>query len=216
MDHSDKFAEKEPEVKEYIRSLSRSDIFYDLGACSGYFSIYASQYVKKVFSFEPEPENYLLCKNRCNGFDNIKTFNIAITDGSQNQVEMRVGQDFPGGHHKTIITDTYCGQEEIVKQGYKKIIVEASSLDNFIINNNIPAPTSMKIDIDGSEYDFLIGAKTTLKAVNSLMIEINYESQYYDKIIKLLTGYDFTLYKHFPLKQTGCDGLYNCWYTKCG
>ena len=216
MNHSVRLAKMEQEVEEYIESLNKDDIFYDIGSCSGYFAIYASNFVKSVYAFEPEPKNYSLSQQNCRYKSNIEVFNLAISDGSKNQVEMRVGQDYGGGHHKTLVTERYCGKENIISENYKKIIVRTDSLDNIVFNKMAPPPTTMKIDVDGSEYDLLLGASETLKNVNSMMIEINYRSPYYNKILTLLENNNFKLHKEFKLKQQNCEGLHNCWYTKCG
>ena len=58
---------------------------------------------------------------------------------------------------------------------YIKYKVPTSTLDTFVKKNNIKSIDILKVDIEGSEYEFLKGAKNTLKKnkVKIILIEIN-------------------------------------------
>lgn len=65
--------------------LRQGDIFVDVGANIGYFSIIAASAVGpqgRVHSFEPDPENFELLKlnGRLNGLNNITFHNLALAD----------------------------------------------------------------------------------------------------------------------------------------
>ncbi len=76
----------EPHVTAVIRRiLQEGDVFLDLGANIGYFSMLASSIVKengKVIAFEPNPQNLQLIfeSKIVNGFPNLKVCPFAVSD----------------------------------------------------------------------------------------------------------------------------------------
>ena len=183
--------EAEPEVSEYIKSLPKNSIYYDLGACVGGFALQALHNGLEVIAFEVESQNYnKLVENYQDNLDKwpknhkFKSFQIGIAD-KECEVDLRIGQSGPGGHHRTLDLSTYCASEDII--GDYKEKVKADSLDNIIKKNNLPQPNYIKVDIDGSEYAFVIGAKKTLKKTRSIIIELYKDNKYYNMIIAELT-----------------------------
>jgi len=84
---------------------------------------------------------------------------------------------------------------------YIKYKVPTSKLDTFVKKNNIKLIDILKVDIDGSEYEFLKGARNTLKKnkVKVILIEINDTKNNYKKkekkIINFLKKKNFTFLK---------------------
>src|SRR5262249_26040382 len=56
---------KEPDTIQWINSFESSDVFWDVGANVGVFSLYAARrHGMHVLAFEPSADNYMvLCKN---------------------------------------------------------------------------------------------------------------------------------------------------------
>ena len=91
-------------------------------------------------------------------------------------------------------------------KNYVKYRVPTSTLDTFIKKKRIKSIDLLKVDIDGSEYEFLQGAKITLKEnkIKVILIEINDKKKNYKKkekkIINFLKKRNFTfLKKHMNL-----------------
>ncbi len=93
---------------------------------------------------------------------------------------------------------------KILFQGSKDFIkyqVSTSTLDNFIKKNEIQSIDVLKVDIEGSEYELLKGAKTTLKnnKVKIILVEIIGKKNLYDKkekkILNFLKKRNYTLVK---------------------
>ena len=84
---------------------------------------------------------------------------------------------------------------------YIKYKVSTCTLDTFVKKNNIRSIDILKVDIDGSEYDFLKGAKNTLKKnkVKVILIEVNDKKINYEKkekkVISFLNKRNFFLIK---------------------
>jgi len=54
----------------------------------------------------------------------------------------------------------------------RSIKVKTDTLDNICFQNNF-LPNFIKIDVEGAEYDVLLGASHILKGVDAIMIEIS-------------------------------------------
>ena len=82
---------------------------------------------------------------------------------------------------------------------YIKYKVKTITLDSFVKKNKIKSIDILKVDIDGSEYNFLKGANVTLarNKVKVILIEINDKKNSYNKkernIIKFFNGKNYTL-----------------------
>ena len=142
-------------IKALIGELSKGDIFIDVGAWIGPYSMIAAELVGKqghVYAIEPDPvARKILRRNiHLNKFNNVSISPIAIADidgeikiGSYNSKQF-------GSSATTINPGAMKG--ECVK------IVESKTLSNFIKSNNIH-PNLIKIDIEGGEYKLFKGAR---------------------------------------------------------
>ena len=130
----------------------------DLGAHIGIYSLLAAQLVGnegKVYSFEPEPSNYaLLLKNiTANGYDNIiRGINKAITD-KPGSVSFFLGENSSG------VGSIYAAPGT----GTDNILVETTTLDDFIESEGWPSIHLIKMDVEGAEIEALKGAEDILK-----------------------------------------------------
>ena len=86
-------------------------------------------------------------------------------------------------------------------KNYVKYRVPTLTLDTFVKKKRIKSIDLLKVDIDGSEYEFLQGAKVTLKEnkIKVILIEINDKKKNYKKkekkIINFLKKRNFTFLK---------------------
>jgi len=207
-------------VKEYVESIPKFSNFYDLGACVGTYSILAFSKEINTFCFEVDKVNYdALVENIDNyvidnldkeNYSDLDSFNIGISD-KEGEIELRIGQPEIGGHHKTLNLDSFCGHPN-AKEHNKIVKVQVDSLDNLIKKHQLPNPDHIKVDIDGSEYAFILGAKESLSKAKSIIIELYDQSEYFNKIVEILEkDHMFKLYK------TGIDlepGLRDYWFKK--
>src|SRR5512137_3131814 len=79
---ADTFWTKEPETVAWIASFNSGDVFMDIGANVGIYSLYAAALDRNriIYALEPDIPNYLRLRlNRAtNRFHNIKIFNLAL------------------------------------------------------------------------------------------------------------------------------------------
>ena len=171
------FKKKEPEVRHYINEYTGGDdVFFDIGANIGVFSIYAAKRHPSlsVYSFEPEFSNLNTLKNNIesNGLSSrIKIYSTAI--GNFVGMSSLHLQDLTAGsaahtESKEPISYTDEGYPVICSVG-----VISTTVD-YICDQLGVVPNSMKIDTDGNEGKILDGAKKTLsnKLFRSLIIEV--------------------------------------------
>lgn len=203
--------EAEPEVTEFIESLPNGSVIYDLGACVGGFSMIALVQGLKVVAFEVDNanyggllKNYELNRTKFNPNHYFKSIQIGVAD-HKGKLMLRVGQPEIGGHHKTLAVKDYCASEYIIGGNFGE--VDVNTLDNLIKEYNLPFPEYLKVDIDGSEYAFIQGAKDTLSKIKSMIIELTTENEYYPKIVQDLN--DLGLYEVNRGKIIDAGGLCN-------
>ena len=145
----------EQELAELLSHYIRKDnVFYDLGAHWGYFTILASKFVGtkgKVYAFEPMPQNFLRLEQniRINNVKNIAPLNVAVSD-KKRTIKFSNSED--------TFANTYINTNE-----ENFVEVKAISLDQFTLEKSVLPPHFIKIDVEGAEIDVLIGAERLIK-----------------------------------------------------
>jgi FkbM family methyltransferase len=192
------FYRPEKKIEPEITDLRKGESFVDVGANIGYYTLrMASVCAQKgdyptstIISIEPDPENYrALCQNiACNGFTNIITINKAAWD-SRGFQEMRV----PAAG-KRILTDypSICFEYEGTAKSFKKLVVEADTLDNMLNENNVHNIGILKMDIEGAEVHALKGAKDTAEKVRKIVVEVHGNANK-EKVKSILINYGFNI-----------------------
>lgn len=175
---------KEPCTIEWINSFDEKDIFWDVGANIGIYSIYAAIIVGcKVRSFEPECFNYMsLTKNiKYNKLENlIQGYSVSIDDKSSvGYLGINNFETASSGH---IINR----DKPKFKQGC--LIFSIDDLVKF----GIEEPTHIKIDIDGLDHKVINGAQKTLKSVKSVLIELDTSNENHMNVLNIMTDLGFT------------------------
>jgi len=154
-------------LKELIKD--KNICFYDIGANTGYYGILAGYLGKgkiKCYSFEPIKEYYDCLQdsihlNRLE--DIIKVFNVALSDknGEEGLYLAGSGSSF--------------NKNFIGKNNIQKRIVEIKKLDDVVQYENLEKPDFVKIDVEGHEYNVLLGGKRVIRQfLPILFVEIIY------------------------------------------
>ena len=186
---------EEKDLCNWIETFSEDDIFYDIGSNVGMFSIYAASRNIKTYSFEPHPANlnvllYNLHLNKvCK-----KIIVLPIALNADNEISNIQFRDLTAGVAKNNITNKNIGNE----LNFNLITFNLNELSKL---SNFEKPTKVKIDVDGLEYQILMGGSNILFEANEIMIEIydngNIKHKQYEKIISMLKKNNFIYSKKF-------------------
>ena len=149
------------EVKgwNFFREDTGQEVVIDIGANIGSFSIYAAHNRAKVYAVEPEPNNYEALVN-----------NIELNNMQEKITPVKLGiSDYNG----TAIISNEGGGATIL-DGKSGASIKVITLDKFIKDNNITSVGVLKIDVEGSEQEIILGAsKETLNICKYITIEFD-------------------------------------------
>jgi FkbM family methyltransferase len=172
------FNTKEPEMLDWIDQYCRpGDIFFDIGANIGLYSVYAALRHPgiRVFAFEPEFANLHLLRDNvvANSLqDRITIYSLGL--GSQTTLSQLHVQDLTPGaalHTESLepLYRTASGGRVILREG-----ISVYTLDEFCQMTQV-YPHTIKLDVDGTETSVLQGALRTLQSptLRSLIAEIS-------------------------------------------
>lgn len=172
------------EIKEFLlvkALLKHADIFIDVGANNGLYTLLACSFGKKVIAFEPMPINLMyLYKNILdnNYGDNVEVYPVALD--SETKIK-RVYGNFSWASLK-----------------YKQIDsskIPAIRFDTLDMTRFAGKRIVIKIDVEGMEMPVLQGMLHFLKMQPSSKWLIEITENEVDEIIKLFQMYDY-VYKH--------------------
>lgn len=142
------------ETAAITSALKRCDLFVDIGANLGYYTLIARQHAKPVIAFEPQPQN-LQCLYRnliANGWQNgVEVFPVALA-----AVPGLLTLYGASGPSASLVKD-WAGYSSNFQQ-----IVPVTTLDHVLAGRFAGQRLLVKIDVEGAEYGVLNGAMATL------------------------------------------------------
>ncbi|MBT5400623.1 FkbM family methyltransferase [bacterium] len=185
---------KEPETIAWINSFNKKDIFWDIGANVGVYSLYAAKRGINVTAFEPSPVNYYLLNKNIEINDissHVKAFCLALSDSNSMDV-LHMKNTIPGGNGSSFSSNIdSCGKQfsAFFEQG-----MIGMSADEIVEKYNIKFPNHIKIDVDGIEEMIISGMDETLKDSRLLSVSIEMDPlrpEYFQRMINKMQSYDF-------------------------
>jgi FkbM family methyltransferase len=192
------FFTKEPETLRWIDSFSSGDVFWDIGANIGCYSLYAAIMSGiSVYAFEPSPANlYLLTMNA-----NVNDFNdrVIIYPFALSSVADVIQLDCR--------TSSGSGDNQALKNSRGTQLACPTYTVDYLVSNGVAAfPNHIKVDVDGLELLILRGASHVLKShrLRSVMVEVDEaEVEKTAEIVKLMTasGFAHPITRHSPYHE---------------
>ena len=217
---ADNFFTKEPETIEWIDKFDNANknIFWDIGANVGLFSIYAA--VKhtnlNIVSFEPSTSNLrILSRNISinNLEERIKINQFPLSNVKNKYLLFKEDKFIEGvAMHTWGENYNFEGKTFNSKNKYK---IFGTSINYLLDNKILDVPNYIKIDVDGIEHLILEGASSYLKniKIKSLSIELNENFEKQTKtVFKIMKENDFYL-KH-KKKNEEYEGYLNIKLSK--
>lgn len=206
---------RETEVLDFIDEIHPGEVLYDLGACEGRFALYAAMRGVRCYAFEPEALNFRALKENqaLNGaLAQSNLFPLQYAVGASDGLSViRIAQPWAGGHHRVVAEGR---RVDLELDFTDKQTVEVVSLDSFIQKNSFPSPQYLKVDVDGSELQFMKGAQNTLKSENlkGVMFELQTADSDYVQIVELLSVYGLIEVNRHEIEPD----LFNVWFKRYG
>lgn len=151
----------------------------DIGAHCGSWAVGYAKHFKRVWAFEPNPNNYRYLEHNAGKIDNIRIHNVALGAMSA-EVQMNPGKDNSGQWHMSR------------KRGVPATV---KTLDSIYFDEDIDL---IKMDAEGFEFDVLLGAVGTIRMhqpvicleKNGLGLRYGIDDKVIDQLLKRL-GYEF-------------------------
>jgi len=161
----------EPEwalIKFLIKNLKENDVFYDIGANYGFYTMLAEELIKngEIHAFEPLPGVFKYLYGNIDGkgkSSKIFINQLALVDKIGRYPIYDASISMHSGASSMLI-------ESLVERGknFEVMDVECDTIDNYILKNK--PPTILKIDVEGGEALVIKGAVNFLRSSNPLII----------------------------------------------
>lgn len=158
----------EEAVLDYLQThLCDKDIFFDVGANAGFYTLLGAHKGAKTYAFEPFPSTFQLLQENVKGKD-VQLFPYAVSDSSG---------------ERGMVAGANPGLNKVSDGGAVK--VTSIALDEFDI-----VPTIMKVDVENHEMQVFKGAQRLISAhYPTIVAEVSDESKSYLESL----GYSATL-----------------------
>ena len=195
--------DKEPTTAPWLETFKPGEVFVDIGANVGMYSIYAAVVSgANVYAFEPESQNYAeLNKNIfLNGLHNqVKAYCMAMLDKEQVSQIMLSAFGPAFAHHdfeksswekgEMQIGQLHVKDEERLPQGCISM-----PLDKLVADGSVPSPNHIKIDVDGFEHKVIEGMQKTLRnpGLKSVLFEVDFKLPESMKTLETLLSQGWT------------------------
>ncbi|TPJ40601.1 FkbM family methyltransferase [Mesorhizobium sp. B2-7-1] len=147
-----------PVQEAIVSNLMPGDVFYDIGANIGFFSLIAARRVGpvgQVYSYEPVPRNAAAITRSCeaNGLVGVHVFAEAV-GAETGRAELFLARHLGGATLAAVSTPPDMNG---------RIEVEMTTLDDSIAMHGLRPPTLVKVDVEGAEVDVFRGMAKTLR-----------------------------------------------------
>lgn len=147
-----------PSQNIFAQYLKEGDVFYDIGANVGFFSVIAAKLVGntgKVYAFEPGKENAATVRHNVelNNFKWVEVIEKAVSHTSGTGQLLLA--EYSGGHA--------LATADVPPDLTGEVTVDLVSIDELIEQQQIMPPNFVKVDVEGAELDVLQGMRETIE-----------------------------------------------------
>tara|TARA_B110000014_G_C20029207_1_gene534408 strand:+ start:197 stop:973 length:777 start_codon:yes stop_codon:yes gene_type:complete len=190
-------------IKHLDNTIKKENIsfFLDIGSHMGFYSMFIARNPGvNVYAFEPIEDNYnQLSENiRINNYNNIKKYNLALSDYKGKALMWVTNKKKTGGY--SIFNENDVELKKYNERKIYKTSVLTDKGDNILKIEN--KKIAVKIDVERHEKLVLEGIKDLIKK-NKIFLQIEIFDHLYQEIDSLLTKYNFQY-----LSKEGKDFFY--------
>lgn len=166
-----------------VKNLKEGDVFFDVGAHVGFYSVLASQLVGpsgSVQAFEPTPRTFISLERNLNGKQNAAAHNVAVSEKAGTMTFTDYGPRYSAFNTFKKRADAHMG---FLGAG-EEVTVPTVSLDEFATKLGL-SPTFIKIDVEGAEHLVLRSMEKILaEAKPTISIEVGGSNDLKDNTTK--------------------------------
>lgn len=156
-------------------------VVYDIGANIGYHTLGFAQRAKHVYAFEPNTKNYYLLERNTFHKNNITILDYLVS----NDIGVSQIEDFALGEHGNY------GECKVVDDGQ---LCDMTYIDHLVRTKEIETPQLVKIDVEGHEYEVILGMQQTIENNLPIIFYENMHGNNLGKIVDFLHSYKYKLY----------------------
>ena len=152
---------------EIVR-VEENDIVVDIGANIGFFSVYAIQFKpKKIICLEPDINSYITLLENTKNFENINSYNLAISN-ENGIMDFCYSENISAGSHLKKF-DAIIGDD--MKLETKVLTIKIEKLFDLF---NLTHIDYLKLDCEGGERDvFETIENSTLRKIKKISLEFH-------------------------------------------
>jgi FkbM family methyltransferase len=181
---------KEPQTIRWIQDyIQDGDVFYDIGANIGAYSLLAAIAVSKngrVYAFEPHAFNFTklltnISVNNLNGI--VIPMSCALGDKIE-RLDFNYKDIESGSSDSQLGTLMDMNEREFVPRCIEAKVAE--TIDHLVAQHALEPPTHIKIDVDGNELLILSGMRNTLTTAKPRPIQVEVNQRYKSNLFELL------------------------------
>ena len=188
--------------KYLIKHIQKNEVFMDIGAHHGFYSLLAHRLtdsaLAQVHAFEPTDTHFPILKQNTKDYGNIVINKRAVCSGLGDRVFYETL-----GAGRTIEKNFFKNVASVKLSDFKEIKISCVTLDAYCAEKNIK-PTFLKIDVEGSEYEVLLGGKKTIEEYHPVIV-MEVWSKPHDNTnhIKAIDFLREMKYQAFKIKEDG-------------
>ena len=162
----------EKDVKqEFVQNTNTGDTIIDVGAHIGEYTLLGAKLVGEkglIISVEPDHDSVISLKENIilNNFKNYLILEKAVGEKIETKSMYKINEEDVYGY-----LDPYVENKKLKK--YSEI--EVTTIDDIVSSNNLNIINLLKIDVEGFEYEVLLGCNDTLKKnkIKKIIIELH-------------------------------------------
>lgn len=162
----------EKNVSELLKRL-KGDIFVDVGAYFGYYSLLLRKNFREIYAFEPFPENF---RKVC---DNLRRFRAGNVVSVMNAVSDFDGKAFlwltEYGKYPQLVSEKQLVHESLLNHLKMRKIVSLLPVEVVTLSQYFPSSKLdlVKVDVEGAEWEVLKGAEPILSRIKRWVVELH-------------------------------------------
>lgn len=204
----DSFATEEPLMIEWLSEFGKDDVFLDVGANVGIYTVPAATLAGRVIAVELDPSNVGILYENC--FLNKLTEKVVIVPlgvGDRNSVELVYYRDFSKGDALQSVARPSPFQTRTTSNAHK-CLQAIASLDSIFDIFGLPQPNKIKIDVDGNERAVFDGGRRVILAASEIYFE-DCQTEDSDYVLDCLYAAGFTVSRKLATGNENFGGSAN-------